>query len=62
MIALFYDLQVVSKGNDQVAMTSKYETREDVGKSNEQKSSWFFFKIYQHKPLKLLNNTMDNYD
>lgn len=41
MITLFYDFQVVSKGNDQVAMTSKYETREDVGKSNEQKSSFF---------------------
>ena len=26
---------MVSKGNDQVAMSSKYETREDVGESEE---------------------------
>lgn len=33
-------------------MTSKYETREDVGKSNEQN---FFFKIEHRKPRKLLS-------
>lgn len=41
-------------------MTSKYETREDVGKLNEQTSD--FFSTNNSKPrLKVLNNTMHYY-
>jgi hypothetical protein len=30
-VSMLLTFQVVSKGNDQVSMSSKYETREDVG-------------------------------
>lgn len=43
-------------------MTSKYETREDVGKSNEQKSRFFFQDLTAETPKIALNNTMDYYD
>jgi len=28
---IYIVLQIISKGNDQVAMTSKFESREDIG-------------------------------